>query len=79
MKGECPTVAGVTGRWCPEPWAAVLSRLGETCPKMEPQENRAKDGYRLDSYHITCVPEMSAIPGLFSYVSQDISVLLKTV
>ena len=37
-----------------------------------------RDGYRLDSDHITCVPKMSINPDV-SVMSQEISVLVKTV
>lgn len=48
-------------------------------PRMEPKESRAQRWQWTGSNCISCVPETSAGPGLFSYVSQEISVLLKVV
>lgn len=52
---------------------------GGSLPRMEPKESRAKRWPQTGPSYITCIPKTSPHPGPFSYVSQDISVLLKTV
>lgn len=67
-------------------WVMVLAAVGshfitsrENLPRMEPKESRAERRPQTGSHYITCIPETSTNPGLFTYVSQDISVSLKTV
>ena len=58
---------------------ANLSELGgESAPDWRHRKTELRDGYRLDSDHITCVPKMSINPDV-SVMSQEISILLKRV
>lgn len=52
---------------------------GRNMPRMEPKASRAKRWPQTGSSHTTCIPETGPNPEPFSYVSQNISVLLKTV
>ena len=76
---ESTLLPGLLGRWYLELWVADLSDLGGICPRRgRHRKTELRDGYRLDSDHITCVPKMSINPDV-SIMSQEISIVLKTV
>lgn len=57
---------GLLRGWC----HFIMSR--GNLPQTGATGKQSRDGYRLESHHITGVPERSSNPGLFSYVSQKI-------